>query len=57
MTEERLNQSKHTFTMCVLFGMWLQQPAQRKNFSKKKVHDLFTEWLSTIKTEIDKGDE
>jgi hypothetical protein len=57
MTEERLNQSKHTYIMCVLFGMWLQQPTQRKGFAKKKISNLFEEWVSQIKTKIDKEDE
>jgi len=42
------NPAQSAFTIAVLFGMWLQQSAQRKRLAKTQMADLFTEWINEI---------
>lgn len=44
--------AKHTYTMCVLFGLWLQQKEQRKRLAKTDMSDLFDEWINKILAEV-----
>jgi hypothetical protein len=44
--------AKHTYTMCVLFGMWLQQKEQRKRLAKESMSMLFDEWITMIAKEV-----
>jgi len=44
--------AKHTYTMCVLFGLWLQQPEQRKRLAKTEMVRLFDEWMNNILEEV-----
>jgi hypothetical protein len=38
--------------MCVLFGLWLQQPEQRKRLAKSEMIRLFDEWMNKILEEV-----
>jgi hypothetical protein len=40
--------TQSTFTIAVLFGMWLQQKEQRKRLAKAKITELFTEWITEL---------
>ena len=42
------NPAQSAFTIAVLFGMWLQQPAQRKRLAKTKITELYTEWITEL---------
>jgi hypothetical protein len=53
MTEQEI---KHTYTMAILFGMWLKEPGQRKRLSKVDVVDLFDEWIKLIAKDLDKDE-
>jgi len=53
MTEDQSkDQAKHTYTMCVLFGLWLQQKEQRKRLAKTDMSLLFDEWINKILKEV-----
>ena len=53
MTEDQSkDQAKHTYTMCVLFGLWLQQKEQRKRLAKTDMSVLFDEWINKILKEV-----
>jgi hypothetical protein len=55
MDEAREHQMHHTYRLCVMFGMWLQQPAQRKRLAKSTMTDLYKEWIELISQQL--GDE
>lgn len=40
--------TQSTFTIAVLFGMWLQQKEQRKRLAKAKITELFSEWITEV---------
>ena len=40
--------TQSTFTIAVLFGMWLQQKEQRKRLAKTKITELYTEWITEL---------
>jgi hypothetical protein len=44
--------AKHTYTMCVLFGLWLQQKEQRKRIAKTEMSVLFDEWINKVLEEV-----
>jgi hypothetical protein len=44
--------AKHTYTMCVLFGLWLQQKEQRKRIAKTEMSVLFDEWINKVLEEL-----
>jgi hypothetical protein len=50
--EQSKDQAKHTYTMCVLFGLWLQQKEQRKRLAKTEMVRLFDEWLNKVLEEV-----
>lgn len=50
--EQSKETAKHTYTMCVLFGMWLQQKEQRKRLAKESMSNLFDEWINMILKEV-----
>jgi hypothetical protein len=50
--EQSKDQAKHTYTMCVLFGLWLQQKEQRKRLAKTEMIRLFDEWLNKVLEEV-----
>jgi hypothetical protein len=50
--EQSKDQAKHTYTMCVLFGLWLQQKEQRKRLAKTDMSDLFDEWINKVLEEV-----
>ncbi len=50
--EQSKETAKHTYTMCVLFGLWLQQKEQRKRLAKTDMSDLFDEWINKILAEV-----
>ena len=55
MTEDREQSMHHTYRLCVMFGMWLQQPTQRKRLAKGLMTDLYKEWIELISNQL--GDE
>ena len=49
MEEKEVNPAtQSTFTIAVLFGMWLQQKEQRKRLAKTKITELYTEWITEL---------
>ena len=49
MEEKEVNPAtQSTFTIAVLFGMWLQQNEQRKRLAKAKITELFSEWITEL---------
>lgn len=44
--------TQSTFTIAVLFGMWLQQKEQRKRLAKASITELFTEWITELSHKI-----
>lgn len=44
--------TQSTFTIAVLFGMWLQQKEQRKRLAKASITELFTEWITEVHKQI-----
>lgn len=44
--------TQSTFTIAVLFGMWLQQKEQRKRLAKASITELFTEWITEVSNKI-----
>ena len=52
MTEDREQSMHHTYRLCVMFGMWLQQPAQRKRLAKGLMTDLYKEWIELISNQL-----
>lgn len=53
MEEKEVNPAtQSTFTIAVLFGMWLQQKEQRKRLAKAKITELFTEWITELSHKI-----
>jgi hypothetical protein len=50
--EQSKDQAKHTYTMCVLFGLWLQQKEQRKRLAKTEMSNLFDEWINKVLEEV-----
>ncbi len=50
--EQSKDTAKHTYTMCVLFGLWLQQKEQRKRLAKTEMSDLFDEWINKVLEEV-----
>jgi hypothetical protein len=55
MDEAREQQMHHTYRLCVMFGMWLQQKEQRKRLAKSTMTDLYKEWIELISQQL--GDE
>lgn len=53
MEEKEVNQQVHSsFTIAVLFGMWLQQKEQRKRLAKVKITELYTEWITELSKKL-----
>ena len=52
---ENLN-VKHIYTMAILFGIWLKEPAQRKRLAKVDVTELFDEWINKIAEDLKKDE-
>jgi hypothetical protein len=53
MEEKEVNPAtQSTFTIAVLFGMWLQQKEQRKRLAKAKITELFTEWITKLEKKL-----
>ena len=50
--EQSQETAKHTYTMCILFGMWLKEPAQRKRLAKTEMSVLFDEWINKVLEEV-----
>ena len=50
--EQAKDTAKHTYTMCVLFGLWLQQKEQRKRLAKTEISNLFDEWINKVLEEV-----
>jgi hypothetical protein len=50
--EQAKDTAKHTYTMCVLFGLWLQQKEQRKRLAKTEMSLLFDEWINKVLEEV-----
>jgi len=50
--EQAKETAKHTYTMCVLFGLWLQQKEQRKRLAKTEMSNLFDEWINKVLQEV-----
>jgi hypothetical protein len=50
--EQAKDTAKHTYTMCVLFGLWLQQKEQRKRIAKTEMSVLFDEWINKVLEEV-----
>lgn len=50
--DQAKDQAKHTYTMCVLFGLWLQQKEQRKRLAKTEMSVLFDEWINKVLQEV-----
>jgi hypothetical protein len=50
--EQSQDIAKHTYTMCILFGLWLQQKDQRKRLAKTDMSKLFDEWITMIAKEV-----
>ena len=49
MEEKEVNPAtQSTFTIAVLFGMWLQQKEQRKRLAKTKITELYSEWITEL---------
>ena len=44
--------TQSTFTIAVLFGMWLQQKEQRKRLAKAKITELYTEWITELSNKM-----
>ena len=44
--------TQSTFTIAVLFGMWLQQKEQRKRLAKAKITELYSEWITELSKRI-----
>jgi len=44
--------TQSTFTIAVLFGMWLQQKEQRKRLAKASITELFTEWITELSNKM-----
>lgn len=44
--------TQSTFTIAVLFGMWLQQKEQRKRLAKAKITELFSEWITELEKKL-----
>ena len=44
--------TQSTFTIAVLFGMWLQQKEQRKRLAKALITELFTEWITELSNKM-----
>lgn len=57
MTEERNENMHHTYRMCVMFGMWLQQPNQRKRLKATEMTELFKEWIELLSKQLDNGED
>jgi hypothetical protein len=53
MEEKEVNPAtQSTFTIAVLFGMWLKQSPQRKRLAKTEIQDLFKEWMELISKQM-----
>ena len=53
MEQKEVNPAtQSTFTIAVLFGMWLQQKEQRKRLAKAKITELFSEWITELSHKI-----
>jgi hypothetical protein len=50
--DQAKDNAKHTYTMCVLFGLWLQQKEQRKRLAKTEMSVLFDEWINKVLQEV-----
>ena len=44
--------TQSTYTIAILFGMWLKQSPQRKRLAKTEIQDLFKEWMELISKQI-----
>jgi len=53
MDNQEINPAtQSTFTIAVLFGMWLQQKEQRKRLAKASITELFTEWITELSNKM-----
>ena len=53
MEKKKLHpETQSTFTIAVLFGMWLQQKEQRKRLAKASITELFTEWITELEKKL-----
>ena len=57
MTEDREQSMHHTYRLCVMFGMWLQQPTQRKRLKATEMTVLFQEWIELLSQQLDNGED
>ena len=57
MEEQREQQMHHTYRLCVMFGMWLQQPTQRKRLKATEMTVLFQEWIELLSQQLDNGED
>ena len=57
MTEDREQGMHHTYRLCVMFGMWLQQPTQRKRLKNTEITILFQEWIELLSQQLDNGED
>jgi hypothetical protein len=44
--------TQSTYTIAILFGMWLKQSTQRKRLAKTEIQDLFKEWMELISKQM-----
>ena len=53
MENQEINPAtQSTFTIAVLFAMWLQQKEQRKRLAKASITELFTEWITEVSNKM-----
>ena len=53
MEEKEVNPAtQSTYTIAILFGMWLKQSPQRKRLAKTEIQDLFKEWMELISKQM-----
>ena len=57
MTEARNENMHHTYRLCVMFGMWLQQSTQRKRLKNTEMTTLFQEWIDLLSQQLDNGED
>ena len=57
MEEQREQSMHHTYRLCVMFGMWLQQPTQRKRLKATEMTVLFQEWIELLSQQLDNGED
>jgi hypothetical protein len=47
---------QQTYTVAILFGMWLQLKEQRKRLAKTDMLILFNDWINMINKDLQKDE-